>query len=159
MTITADIQKRISILREQLNSYSHQYYILDAPSVPDAEYDRLYRELETLEKEYPETITADSPTQKVGAEPLSSFSQITHEMPMLSLDNAMNEDELIDFERKVKDRLKDRLNSDEQIEYACEPKLDGLAVSILYENGQLVQAATRGDGATGENITLNVRTI
>ena len=159
MTITADIQKRISILREQLNSYSHQYYILDAPSVPDAEYDRLYRELETLEKEYPETITADSPTQKVGAEPLSSFSQITHEMPMLSLDNAMNEAELIDFERKVKDRLKDRLNSDEQIEYACEPKLDGLAVSILYENGQLVQAATRGDGATGENITLNVRTI
>ena len=155
MTITADIQKRISILREQLNSYSHQYYILDAPSVPDAEYDRLYRELETLEKEYPETITADSPTQKVGAEPLSSFSQITHEMPMLSLDNAMNEDELIDFERKVKGRL----NSDEAIEYACEPKLDGLAVSILYENGQLVQAATRGDGATGENITLNVRTI
>ncbi len=159
MTITADIQKRISILREQLNSYSHQYYILDAPSVPDAEYDRLYRELETLEKEYPETITADSPTQKVGAEPLSSFSQITHEMPMLSLDNAMNEDELIDFERKVKDRLKGRLTSDEAIEYACEPKLDGLAVSILYENGQLVQAATRGDGATGENITLNVRTI
>jgi DNA ligase (NAD+) len=159
MTITADIQKRISILREQLNSYSYQYYVLDEPSVPDAEYDRLYRELETLEKEYPETITTDSPTQKVGAEPLGSFSQITHEMPMLSLDNAMNESELIDFERKVKDRLKGRLNSDEQIEYACEPKLDGLAVSILYENGQLVQAATRGDGATGENITLNVRTI
>ena len=163
MTITADITKRISTLREQLNSYSHQYYVLDEPTVPDAEYDRLYRELEALEKEYPESVSADSPTQKVGAAPLASFSQITHEMPMLSLDNAMNNEELIDFNRKVKDRLKTtrlkNYSADSELEFACEPKLDGLAVSILYENGQLVQAATRGDGATGENITLNVRTI
>lgn len=159
MMITAETTKRIAQLREQLNTYSHQYYVLDAPSIPDAEYDRLYRELETIEKEHPETVTQDSPTQKVGATPLASFTQITHEMPMLSLDNAMNEDELVDFERKVKDRLKGRLNDEQAIEYACEPKLDGLAVSILYEDGQLVQAATRGDGATGENITLNVRTI
>jgi DNA ligase (NAD+) len=159
MTITAEITKRIYTLREQLNNYSHQYYVLDDPSVPDAEYDRLYRELENFEKEYPEVMTADSPTQKVGAAPLASFTQVTHERPMLSLDNAMNEAELIDFERKVKDRLKGTLNNEEQLEFACEPKLDGLAVSILYEDGQLVQAATRGDGSTGENITLNVRTI
>ncbi|MFT4766386.1 MAG: DNA ligase (NAD+), partial [Oleispira sp.] len=133
--------------------------VLDAPSVPDAEYDRLYRELETIENEYPESTTSDSPTQKVGAPPLASFSQVTHERPMLSLDNAMNNDELIDFERKVRDRLKGNLDRTAALEFACEPKLDGLAVSILYEYGQLVQAATRGDGATGENITLNVRTI
>ena len=159
MTITAEVTKRIQQLRTQLNTYSHQYYVLDAPSVPDAEYDRLYRELETIENEYPESITSDSPTQKVGAPPLASFSQVTHERPMLSLDNAMNNDELIDFERKVRDRLKGNLDRTAALEFACEPKLDGLAVSILYENGQLVQAATRGDGATGENITLNVRTI
>jgi DNA ligase (NAD+) len=159
MTITAEVLTRIQQLRKQLNSYSHQYYVLDAPSVPDAEYDRLYRELEAIEKDYPDTITADSPTQKVGAPALASFSQVTHERPMLSLDNAMNNDELIDFERKVRDRLKNNLDRDTALEFACEPKLDGLAVSILYEYGQLVQAATRGDGSTGENITLNVRTI
>ncbi len=163
MTITAEVKKRIEQLREQLNAYSHQYYVLDAPTIPDAEYDRLYRELETLEAEYPESISADSPTQKVGAPPLASFKQVSHERPMLSLDNAMNVDELIDFERKVKDRLKGTSlavkNEESELEFACEPKLDGLAVSILYEAGQLVQAATRGDGSTGENITLNVRTI
>ena len=159
MTITAEVTKRIQQLRKQLNTYSHQYYVLDAPSVPDAEYDRLYRELGAIENEYPDSISADSPTQKVGAPPLASFSQVTHERPMLSLDNAMNEDELIDFERKVRDRLKGNLDRSVALEFACEPKLDGLAVSILYENGQLVQAATRGDGSTGENITLNVRTI
>jgi DNA ligase (NAD+) len=159
MTITAQVTKRIQQLRKQLNTYSHQYYVLDAPSVPDAEYDRLYRELETIENEYPDTITVDSPTQKVGAPPLASFSQVTHERPMLSLDNAMNENELVDFERKVRGRLKGQLESSVALEFACEPKLDGLAVSILYEEGLLVQAATRGDGSTGENITLNVRTI
>lgn len=159
MMITAEVSKRIQDLRQQLNTYSHQYYVLDEPSVPDAEYDRLYRELESIEKEFPDSVTADSPTQKVGAPPLASFTQITHERPMLSLENAMNETELVDFERKVRDRLKTEIDASVAIEYACEPKLDGLAVSILYENGQLVQAATRGDGATGENITLNVRTI
>ncbi len=159
MTLTNEVMLRIKQLRKQLNAYSHQYYVLDTPTVPDAEYDRLYRELEGIEKDFPETVTLDSPTQKVGAAPLASFSQITHERPMLSLDNAMNEDELIDFDRKVRDRLKGRLSAEQELEFACEPKLDGLAVSILYENGQLIQAATRGDGATGENITLNVRTI
>jgi DNA ligase (NAD+) len=159
MTITAELTTRIQQLRKKLNTYSHQYYVLDMPSVPDAEYDRLYRELETIENDHADTITVDSPTQKVGAPPLASFSQVTHERPMLSLDNAMNEDELIDFERKVKGRLKGKLESSVALEFACEPKLDGLAVSILYEEGQLVQAATRGDGSTGENITLNVRTI
>jgi DNA ligase (NAD+) len=159
MTITAEVSKRIQDLRQQLNTYSHQYYVMDEPSVPDAEYDRLYRELESIEKEFPDSVTADSPTQKVGAPPLASFTQVTHERPMLSLDNAMNETELVDFERKVRDRLKTEIDASVAMEYACEPKLDGLAVSILYEKGQLVQAATRGDGATGENITLNVRTI
>jgi len=159
MTITAEVSKRIQDLRQQLNTYSHQYYVLDEPSVPDAEYDRLFRELESIEKEFPDSVTAGSPTQKVGAPPLASFTQVTHERPMLSLDNAMNETELVDFERKVRDRLKTEIDVSVAIEYACEPKLDGLAVSILYEKGQLVQAATRGDGTTGENITLNVRTI
>jgi DNA ligase (NAD+) len=167
MTVTAEVIERINQLREQLNAYSHQYYVLDAPTIPDVEYDRLYRALEGLEKEHPETMSTDSPTQKVGAPPLPSFTQVTHEMPMLSLDNAMNEDELIDFERKVKDKLKGTkltiegvaAGQNQAIEFACEPKLDGLAVSILYEGGQLIQAATRGDGSTGENITLNVRTI
>lgn len=163
MTISAEVHQRIQQLREQLNAYSHQYYVLDEPTVPDAEYDRQYRELEELEKEFPELMTADSPTQKVGAVPLASFTQVTHEMPMLSLDNAMNNEELLDFNRKVKDRLKNsglkKYVLEDDIEFACEPKLDGLAVSILYENGQLVQAATRGDGTTGENITQNVRTI
>jgi DNA ligase (NAD+) len=163
MTITAEVTKRIQQLRKQLNTHSHQYYVLDAPSVPDTEFDRLYRELELIEGKYPDSITADSPTQKVGAPALTSFSQVTHERPMLSLDNAMNEGELIDFNRKVRDRLKGTVFASmidgQELEFACEPKLDGLAVSILYENGQLIQAATRGDGSTGENITLNVRTI
>ncbi len=161
MTIPADVLTRIQQLREQLNAYSHQYYVLDAPTVPDAEYDRLFRELQSLEAEHPDAISNDSPTQKVGAEPLASFSQVTHERSMLSLDNAMNQNELIDFERKVRARLKtgSDLDLSQTLEYACEPKLDGLAVSLLYENGQLTQAATRGDGTTGENITLNVRTI
>lgn len=159
MTISTEVRERIQQLCESLNTYSYQYYVLDSPTVPDAEYDRLFRELQSLESDHPEAIQTDSPTQKVGAPPLASFSQITHEMPMLSLDNAMNEAELIDFERKVKDRLKDTTASASTLEFACEPKLDGLAVSILYEKGRLVQAATRGDGSTGENITVNVRTI
>ena len=154
-TNDAAVLDKLRALRDQLTHYSHQYYVMDAPTVPDAEYDRLMRELQQIEAEYPDLITQDSPSQKVGGEPLAAFEQVQHEMSMLSLDNAMNEDELIDFNRKVKDRL----GNDEDIEFACEPKLDGLAVSILYEEGVLVQAATRGDGSTGENITLNVRTI
>ncbi|MCH2039070.1 MAG: NAD-dependent DNA ligase LigA [Saccharospirillaceae bacterium] len=146
---------RAKELRDLLNEYNHQYYVLDHPTVPDAEYDRLLRELQDIEREHQALKTADSPTQKVGAMPLSAFDQVQHEMAMLSLDNAMNAGEFSDFYARVQKQL----NTSDDIEFACEPKLDGAAVSILYEDGVLVQAATRGDGQTGENITQNVRTI
>lgn len=146
---------RISKLREQLNHHSYQYYVLDDPEIPDAEYDRLYRELQSLEQQHPELVTADSPTQRVGDKPLDGFSQVKHEIPMLSLDNVFNETELNDFNK----RIQQRLETDVDISFAAEPKLDGLAVSLLYENGLLVRAGTRGDGTTGEDITQNVRTI
>lgn len=146
---------RAKELRDLLNEYNHQYYVLDHPTVPDAEYDRLLRELQDIEREHQALKTADSPTQKVGAMPLSAFDQVQHEMAMLSLDNAMNAEEFSDFYARVQKQL----NTSDDIEFACEPKLDGAAVSILYEDGVLVQAATRGDGQTGENITQNVRTI
>ena len=146
---------QINQLRDQLNHHSYQYYVLDDPEIPDVEYDRLYRELQALEKQYPEFITADSPTQRVGDKPLDGFTQVKHEVPMLSLDNVFNGDELRDFYK----RIQQRLDSEDEISFAAEPKLDGLAVSLLYENGLLVQAGTRGDGTTGENITQNIRTI
>lgn len=142
-------------LRQQLNQYSYQYYVLDEPSVPDAEYDRLYQQLQQLEAEHPQLITADSPTQRVGAAPSAKFGEVTHEVPMLSLDNAFDE---VSFRAFCK-RMADRLDSNTEFNFCCEPKLDGLAVSIRYENGLLVQAATRGDGYTGEDITANVKTI
>ncbi len=151
----SDIQKRVAELRATLDNYNYQYYVLDNPTVPDAEYDRLLRELQQLESEHPELVSADSPTQRVGAKPDNGFEEVTHELAMLSLDNAMTDEELVSFDKRIKDRLK----SSADIEYVCEPKLDGLAVSLLYENGKLVRGATRGDGTTGENITLNVRTI
>ena len=144
-------------LRDKIQRYNHQYHVLDDPSVPDAEYDRLVRELKTLEEAHPELVTPDSPTQRVGAEPVSAFGTVTHELPMLSLDNAFSEDELRDFHRRVTERLE--LEITVALSYSAEPKLDGAAVSLLYENGQLIQGATRGDGTTGENITHNVRTI
>ena len=146
---------RAQQLSEQLHKHNIAYYVHDNPSIPDAEYDRLLRELQNLENTYPELKTADSPTQKVGAAALSSFTQVTHRVPMLSLDNAFSEDEMQAFEKRIFDRLKDQT----ALAFSCEPKLDGLAVSIVYENGVLVQAATRGDGTVGENITENVRTI
>jgi len=146
---------RIQSLRQEINQHNYRYYTLDDPSIPDAEYDRLMRELQGLEKEHPDLITPDSPTQRVGAEPLKQFDEVVHDIPMLSLDNAMNAEEFSAFYQRVQDRLK----SSEEIELACEPKLDGLAVSLLYENGVLTRAATRGDGQTGEDITQNVRTI
>jgi len=148
-------EQKIQKLREQINFHNHRYYVLDDPEVPDAEYDRLLRELEKLEAEHPGLISEDSPTQRVGAQPLESFDQVRHEVPMLSLGNCFTEEELDAFIK----RIGDRLGSDEQIEFTVEPKLDGLAVSLRYESGVLVQAATRGDGTTGENITQNVRTI
>ncbi|NVK21714.1 MAG: NAD-dependent DNA ligase LigA [Kangiellaceae bacterium] len=148
-------EERVNQLRALINDYNYQYYVLDEPSVPDSEYDRLLRELQALEKAHPDLISSDSPTQRVGAKPDTGFAEVVHQLPMLSLDNAMNELEFKEFDK----RIKNRLNDDTDIEYVCEPKLDGLAVSILYENGVLVQAATRGDGSVGENITQNIRTI
>ncbi len=147
--------RRIDQLRDQLNRHSYLYYVLDNPEIPDSEYDRLYRELQQLESKYPEKVTADSPTQRVGGQPLKSFSQIKHRIPMLSLDNVFNDDELRAFFK----RLGDRLGLEEALEFNAEPKLDGLAVSLMFENGLFVQAATRGDGTTGEDVTQNVKTI
>lgn len=151
----ATIQQQINDLRTQLRHHEYQYHVLDAPEVPDAEYDRLMRELRTLEEQHPELVTPDSPTQRVGAAPLSAFDQVRHQVPMLSLDNVFDEESFLAFYKRVKDRLK----VSTELTFCCELKLDGLAVSLLYENGELVQAATRGDGTTGENITMNVRTI
>jgi len=150
------LTREIDSLREQLDSWNYQYYVLDEPTVPDAEYDRCMRRLLELETAHPELLRADSPTQRVGAAPLERFLQVSHEVPMLSLDNAFNEQDMLDFNR----RLLDRLGFGEQLlEFACEPKLDGIAVSLLYRDGVLERAATRGDGTTGEDITHNVRTI
>ncbi len=148
-------EDNIQELRDQINHHNYLYYVLDEPSLPDAEYDRLMRELQALENEHPELVTSDSPTQRVGGAPLSGFTEVQHERPMLSLDNAMNAEEFAAFDQRVRDRLK----SSEEIEYACEPKLDGLAISLLYIDGLLERAATRGDGETGEDVTQNVRTI
>lgn len=151
----SNLQTRIATLRQTLNQHSYQYYVLDNPSIPDADYDALYRELQTLEAQHPELITADSPTQRVGAAPLDKFGQVSHQIPMLSLDNAF---EAADFEAFYQ-RMADRLDQQIEFSFCAEPKLDGLAVSIRYEDGLLVQAATRGDGFTGEDITSNIKTI
>ena len=147
---------KVESLREQIRHHNYRYHVLDDPEVPDAEYDRLMRELQSLEQEHPELITDDSPTQRVGDAPVSAFGTIQHELPMLSLDNAFSEAELRDFDRRVRDRLE---REDSQVAYSAEPKLDGAAVSLLFENGVLKRGATRGDGTTGEDITHNVRTI
>ncbi len=152
--VTPSPQQIAKTLTQQLNDYNYQYYVLDAPTVPDAHYDRLMRDLQALEKQHPELKSAQSPTQRVGGEALKSFAQITHLMPMLSLDNAFDDDEMKDFVRK----LQERTGTDDST-FCCEPKLDGLAVSLLYEDGQLIRAATRGDGLVGEDITVNVKTI
>ncbi|MFI8980985.1 NAD-dependent DNA ligase LigA [Ectopseudomonas khazarica] len=158
-----DVAQRISALRQELDAHNYRYYVLDEPSVPDAEYDRLFRELQALEAEHPELVTPDSPTQRVGGEALGAFGEVRHEVPMLSLGNAFEEDDLHAFDRSVQSGLGlaggDLFGGGAEVEYSCEPKLDGLAVSLLYENGQLVRGATRGDGSTGEDISSNVRTI
>ncbi|MBZ6388313.1 MULTISPECIES: NAD-dependent DNA ligase LigA [Pantoea] len=149
------VQDQITELRTTLRHHEYLYHVMDAPEIPDAEYDRLMRELRALEEQHPDLITPDSPTQRVGAAPLTVFEQVRHEVPMLSLDNTFDEAGFLAFNKRVQDRLK----SSDDIAYCCELKLDGLAVSLLYENGLLTRAATRGDGTTGENITANVRTI
>ncbi|WP_293731502.1 NAD-dependent DNA ligase LigA [uncultured Actinobacillus sp.] len=150
------LSNQINQLRETLRYHEYLYHVLDAPEIPDSEYDRLFHQLKALEQQHPELITPNSPTQRVGAKPLSGFAQITHEIPMLSLDNAFSDEEFQAFVKRIQDRL---TVLPEKLEFCCEPKLDGLAVSILYVNGVLTQAATRGDGTTGEDITLNIRTI
>jgi len=146
---------KIQALRDQLNDHNYRYYVLDDPLISDSEYDQLFRELQKLETDNPNLITEDSPTRRVGAEPLSSFGSWTHRMPMLSLANAMNEDELAAFDTRVKKGL----DTEKDLEYMAEPKLDGLAVELVYENGFFVNGSTRGDGITGEDITQNLKTI
>lgn len=180
-SVSASVRDRVEQLRGAITDHNHHYYVLDEPQIPDAEYDRLFRELQVLEGEHPDLVTATSPTQRVGSALETSFAEITHRIPMLSLDNAFSADELRDFDRRVCERLgvakimkEDRSeekstpeassqdkNTQEKyaIEYVCEPKLDGLAVSLHYHKGELVRAATRGDGYSGEDITANIRTI
>lgn len=151
---SAAIKARVSALREQLEYHNYRYYVLDAPEVSDAEYDRLFRELQALEQQHPELITPVSPTQRIGGTALTEFTQVVHTTPMLSLNNAFSDDEVVAFDRRVREA------SDlPTIEYAVEPKFDGLAISLVYENGQLVSGATRGDGYVGEDVTVNLRTI
>ena len=145
---------RIADLRRQLEDANYRYYVLDEPSIPDAEYDRLLRELEALEAAHPDLVTADSPTQRVGNAPAGKFAEVRHAIPMLSLGNAFSDEEVHDFVRRIADRLKRPA-----LRFSAEPKLDGLAISLRYEGGAFVQGATRGDGATGEDVTLNLRTI
>ena len=155
---TAALQKLVEqarVLREQLNHHNHLYHTLDQPQISDAEFDRMFRELRALEQAHPDLVTDDSPSGRIGSAPLSAFSQVQHELPMLSLDNAFGEEDMRVFDRRVRTRLE----AAGEVDYACEPKIDGVAVSLLYENGSLVRGATRGDGATGEDITRNVRTI
>jgi len=148
------VAARMAQLRETIERHSHTYYVLDNPSVPDAEYDRLFRELQALEAAHPELLTADSPTQRVGGQPLPAFGQVVHDVPMLSLNNAFSLDDITAFDRRCREGLEA-----DAIDYACEPKFDGLAVSLRYECGVFVQGATRGDGSTGEDITQNLRTV
>ncbi len=149
------IEQTLEQLRQQLNYHAYRYYVEDSPELPDAEYDRMMQQLLSIESEHPELVTIDSPSQRVGGKALDGFTQVQHQIPMLSLDNAFNDKELEAFEKKINDRL---INKPVDL-FCCEPKLDGLAVSLLYIDGKLVQAGTRGDGVTGENITENVRTI
>ena len=159
---------RVQWLREEIDRHSYQYYVLDAPTIPDAEYDALFSELQALELEHPELQSPDSPTQRVGGAPLSAFDTVRHRIPMLSLNNAFEDDDVVNFDRRCAQGLGrpapaegpvDLFSSADAVEYACELKFDGLAMSLRYEDGRLVQAATRGDGETGEDVTANVRTI
>jgi len=149
------ISDTIKYLRKQINDHNYQYYVLDNPIISDGEYDKLLKELELIENKYPEYIIPESPTQRIGAQPIDSFGTVSHRITMMSLANAMSEDELKAFD----ERLKKKLNSSEEIEYVVEPKLDGLAVELIYEKGKFINGSTRGDGNTGEDITSNLKTI
>ncbi len=146
--------ERVKTLRRELETYLYQYHVLDAPTISDAEYDRLFAELLDLEQRYPDMASAESPTQRVGAAPLDQFNEVTHRLPMLSLGNAFSDDEILAFDKRCREGL-----DVAEIEYACEPKFDGLAISLTYVDGRLVQGATRGDGSVGEDVTQNLKTI
>ena len=150
-----NVAEIIKSLRQRINDHNYQYYVLDNPIISDSEYDKLFKELESLEKQNPDCIIPESPTQRIGAKPIESFGTVTHRVTMMSLANAMSSDELNAFD----ERLKKKLNASENIEYVVEPKLDGLAVELIYENGIFVNGSTRGDGNTGEDITSNLKTI
>jgi len=154
MALQADVLAEAQKLRAELARHNYQYYVLDQPLVSDAEYDRLFRQLERLERDYPELVDAESPTQRVGGSPLPEFRQLSHRSPMLSLNNAFSEEEVIAFDRRVREGL-----DVEDVEYLAEPKFDGLAISLSYEQGRFIQGATRGDGYTGEDVTPNLRTV
>jgi DNA ligase (NAD+) len=151
----ADWRTRADWLHAQLHRHAHAYYVLDNPSIPDAEYDAMFSELQSLEATHPELITPDSPTQRVGGAPLPEFTQVAHDVPMLSINNGFAEEEILAFDKRVRDGLE----SDTEVRYACELKFDGLAINLRYEKGVLTQAATRGDGYTGEDVTANIRTV
>ena len=153
--MNVDVRKKVETLRKQLDHHNYRYYVLDDPEVADREYDTLLRELQKLEQNHPELVTHDSPTQRVGARPLEAFGSVDHRLPMLSLENAMSDEELIAFDERVKKGL----DVDKSIEYVAELKMDGLAVELVYENGTFVRGSTRGDGFTGEGITQNLRTV
>ena len=154
MSAAPAIVARVNRLRASLEEHNYNYYVLDRPEIPDAEYDRMFRELQDIEREYPRLVTTASPTQRVGAAPASGFAQVTHRTPMLSLNNAFEDDEVFAFDRRVCEAL-----GRAAVDYAAEPKFDGLAVSLTYERGVLVTGATRGDGASGEDVTANLRTV
>lgn len=153
--MSAGAAQRIKELRDEINGHDYRYYVLDEPAVPDAEYDRLMKELRELEAAHPELVTADSPTQRVSGTASSEFAEVQHVIPMLSLNNGFTEEDLADFDRKVRERL----GTEGPIDYSATPKLDGLAISVLFRDGEYVRAATRGDGVTGEDVTANVATI
>lgn len=155
MSAAKDTKDYLAYLKSEINRHNYLYYVKDAPEMPDSEYDRLMRELIEIETVHPEWITPDSPSQRVGGEALSAFDTVEHAMPMLSLDNVFDDEGFLAFDKRIRERLK----SAEVVEYSCEPKYDGIAVSLLYENGHLVRGATRGDGKTGEDITQNLRTV
>lgn len=154
-TETDGWSERAAWLKKELNRHAHAYYVLDNPTIPDAEYDKMYRELVDLEEAHPDLVTSDSPTQRVGGKPLPHFDQVRHSVPMLSLGNGFSEEDIAGFDRRVREGLQ----ANAEVEYATELKFDGLAINLRYENGTLVEAATRGDGMTGENVTPNIRTI
>jgi DNA ligase (NAD+) len=149
-----NIKDKIQELIEKISTFDYQYYVLDNPSISDFEYDKIFRSLVDLENENPELIRPDSPSQRVGGKALDAFESVIHRQAMLSLNNAFDDDELIAFDKRIKDDI-----GIDEVEYAVEPKFDGLAITLTYENGIFVQGATRGDGYTGENVTHNLKTI